>query len=59
MTQRALKTPLCDLLGVDYPIVQTGMGWVAGPRLVSGTSNAGGFGILGAAILRARRLAPA
>ena len=51
MTQRALKTPLCDLLGVDYPIVQTGMGWVAGPRLVSGTSNAGGFGILGAATM--------
>src|SRR6266567_2278828 len=51
MTQRALRTPLCDLLGVDYPIVQTGMGWVAGPRLVSGTSNAGGLGILGAATM--------
>ena len=51
MTQRALRTPLCDLLGVDYPIMQTGMGWVAGPRLVSGTSNAGGLGILGAATM--------
>jgi NAD(P)H-dependent flavin oxidoreductase YrpB (nitropropane dioxygenase family) len=51
VTQRALRTPLCDLLGVDYPIVQTGMGWVAGPRLVSGTSNAGGLGILGAATM--------
>jgi NAD(P)H-dependent flavin oxidoreductase YrpB (nitropropane dioxygenase family) len=51
VTQRALKTRLCELLGVDYPIVQTGMGWVAGPRLVSGTSNAGGFGILGAATM--------
>ena len=51
MTHRALKTPLCDLLGVDYPIVQTGMGWVAGPELVGGTSNAGGFGILGAATM--------
>ena len=51
MTQRALHTPLCDLLGIDYPIVQTGMGWVAGPRLVAGTSNAGGLGILGAATM--------
>ena len=51
MTPRALHTPLCDLLGVDYPIVQTGMGWVAGPRLVAGTSNAGGLGILGAATM--------
>jgi len=27
----ALQTPLLDLLGCRYPIVQTGMGWVAGP----------------------------
>jgi NAD(P)H-dependent flavin oxidoreductase YrpB (nitropropane dioxygenase family) len=39
---------LCDLLGVEYPIVQTGMGWVAGPRLAAATSNAGGLGILAA-----------
>jgi len=51
VTHRALKTPLCDLLGVDYPIVQTGMGWVAGPELAAATSNAGGFGILGAATM--------
>ncbi|MBV8692506.1 MAG: nitronate monooxygenase, partial [Actinobacteria bacterium] len=44
----ALRTPLCDLLGVQYPIVQTGMGYVAGPRLASATSNAGGLGILAA-----------
>lgn len=42
----ALRTPLCQLLGIRYPIVQTGMGWVAGPRLVGATSNAGGLGIL-------------
>lgn len=46
-----LHTPLCDLLGVDYPIVQTGMGWVAGPRLVSATSNAGALGILASATM--------
>ena len=43
-----LHTRLCDLLGVEYPIVQTGMGWVAGPRLAAATSNAGGLGILAA-----------
>jgi NAD(P)H-dependent flavin oxidoreductase YrpB (nitropropane dioxygenase family) len=44
----ALHTRLCDLLGVQYPVVQTGMGYVAGPRLASATSNAGGLGILAA-----------
>lgn len=44
----ALNTRLCDLLGVPYPIVQTGMGYVAGARLASATSNAGGLGILAA-----------
>jgi NAD(P)H-dependent flavin oxidoreductase YrpB (nitropropane dioxygenase family) len=44
----ALHTRLCDLLGVQYPIVQTGMGYVAGARLASATSNAGGLGILAA-----------
>ena len=46
-----IHTPLCDLLGVRYPIVQTGMGWVAGPRLAAATSNAGGLGILASATM--------
>lgn len=46
-----MKTRLTDLLGVRYPIVQTGMGWVAGPRLAAATSNAGGLGILAAATM--------
>lgn len=46
-----LRTSLCDLLGVDYPIVQTGMGWVAGPKLVSATANAGALGILASATM--------
>jgi NAD(P)H-dependent flavin oxidoreductase YrpB (nitropropane dioxygenase family) len=46
-----LQTRLCDLLGVEYPIVQTGMGWVAGPRLAAATSNAGGLGILASATM--------
>jgi len=46
-----LSTPVCDLLGVRYPIVQTGMGWVSGARLTAATSQAGGFGILAAVTL--------
>ena len=41
-----LRTRLCTLLGCEYPIVQTGMGWVSGARLTAATSAAGGFGIL-------------
>jgi NAD(P)H-dependent flavin oxidoreductase YrpB (nitropropane dioxygenase family) len=47
----ALHTRLCDLLGVQYPIVQTGMGWVAGARLTAATSSAGAFGILASATM--------
>ena len=46
-----LKTKATELFGVDYPVVQTGMGWVAGPSLVTGTANAGGLGILAAATM--------
>ncbi len=46
-----IRTPLTDLLGIRHPIVQTGMGWVAGPRLAAATSNAGGLGILAAATM--------
>ncbi|WP_054816603.1 NAD(P)H-dependent flavin oxidoreductase [Nocardia arizonensis] len=50
MTPR-LRTALTDLVGVEHPVVQTGMGWVAGPSLVSATSNAGGLGILASATM--------
>ena len=46
-----LRTSLCDLVGVQYPIVQTGMGWVAGPKLVSATANAGALGIIASATM--------
>jgi len=49
--EQLLRTPLTDLVGVRHPVVQTGMGWVAGPRLVSGTANAGGLGILASATM--------
>jgi NAD(P)H-dependent flavin oxidoreductase YrpB (nitropropane dioxygenase family) len=42
----ALHTRICDLFGVRYPIVQTGMGYVSGARLTAATANAGGLGII-------------
>jgi NAD(P)H-dependent flavin oxidoreductase YrpB (nitropropane dioxygenase family) len=59
VTAGALHTRACDLFGVRYPIVQTGMGWVAGPRLVQATANAGGLGILAGATLTFEQLGPA
>ncbi|MFI0793876.1 NAD(P)H-dependent flavin oxidoreductase [Micromonospora rubida] len=47
----ALHTRICDLFGVRYPVVQTGMGWVSGARLTSATANAGGLGILASATM--------
>jgi len=52
-----LKTALTDLLGCRYPIVQTAMGWVADSKLVTATSNAGGFGFLAAATMSTELLA--
>ncbi|MCK0093883.1 nitronate monooxygenase [Rhodococcus sp. F64268] len=46
-----LRTPLTELVGIEHPIVQTGMGWVSGPRLTAATSNAGGLGILASATM--------
>jgi NAD(P)H-dependent flavin oxidoreductase YrpB (nitropropane dioxygenase family) len=51
VTPQLLRTALTELTGVRHPIVQTGMGWVSGPRLVTGTANAGGLGILASATM--------
>jgi nitronate monooxygenase len=40
------RTALCDLLAIEYPVVQSGMGGIAGPDLVAEVSRAGGLGIL-------------
>ena len=37
-----MKTPICDILGIEYPIIQGGMAWVANANLASAVSNAGG-----------------
>ena len=44
-----LHTRICDLFGIAYPIVQTGMGWVSTARLTAATSAAGGIGFLATA----------
>ena len=51
MIEQLIRTPFTDLTGVRHPVVQTGMGWVSGPRLVGGTANAGGLGILASATM--------
>jgi len=51
MSRPRLHTSFCDLVGVEAPIVQTGMGWVAGPGLVSATAEAGALGILASATM--------
>jgi len=43
-------TPLCDLLGIEYPIIQAGMSGVAGPELVAEVSKVGGLGVLTGAL---------
>jgi len=47
----SIHTPICERFGIDVPIVQTGMGWVAGARLVSATATAGALGILASATM--------
>jgi enoyl-[acyl-carrier protein] reductase II len=42
----ALRTRVSDLLGIDYPIVQAPMGWIARSQLASAVSEAGGLGII-------------
>lgn len=43
-----MKTVLCDLLGIQYPILQGGMAWVATAELAAAVSDAGGLGVVGA-----------
>jgi len=56
MTHPALSTPLTERLGCTYPILQTAMGWVATPKLVAATCNAGGFGFLAGAVIPAEQI---
>ena len=49
-----LKSAICDLLGVRYPIIQGGMAQLGTGELVAAVSNAGGLGIIGAGHYPAR-----
>ena len=42
------KNRICELLGVEYPIIQGGMAWVATAELAAAVSNAGGIGLIAA-----------
>lgn len=43
-----MKTRICELLNIEYPIIQGGMAWVAEHNLAAAVSNAGGLGIIAA-----------
>jgi len=49
VAENVLRTKLCDMLDIEYPIILAGMGGVCGPTIVAAVSNAGGLGVLGAA----------
>jgi enoyl-[acyl-carrier protein] reductase II len=48
-----IRTPLCELLAIDHPIIQGGMAWAATAELAAAVSNAGGLGVVGAGNLPA------
>jgi nitronate monooxygenase/enoyl-[acyl-carrier protein] reductase II len=54
--QQVLRTPLCDLLGIDVPVIQAPMIQAATARLAAEVSNAGGLGSLSTVMLPADRL---
>ncbi|MEX0781008.1 MAG: nitronate monooxygenase family protein [Dehalococcoidia bacterium] len=64
MSRPVLRTRLCDMLGIEYPVISAGMGPVAGgimgpvatSELVAAVSNAGGLGVIGGAGFGADRL---
>ncbi|MGI6751772.1 MAG: enoyl-[acyl-carrier-protein] reductase FabK [Anaerovoracaceae bacterium] len=43
-----IRTPICDLLGIEYPIFQGGMAWIADGKLAAAVSKGGGLGIIAA-----------
>lgn len=43
-----MKTRITEVLGIEYPIIQGGMAWVATYQLAAAVSNAGGLGLIGA-----------
>jgi NAD(P)H-dependent flavin oxidoreductase YrpB (nitropropane dioxygenase family) len=63
MARPILRTPLCELLGIEYPVISAGMGPVGGgaapaavAELAAAVSNAGGLGVIGGSGFTAERL---
>lgn len=42
-----MRTPICEAIGIDYPVFQAGMGMIAQARLAAAVSEAGGLGVIG------------
>ena len=51
MSHPALRTSICERLGIEYPIIQAGMGFIARGELAAAASEAGGLGVIGSASL--------
>lgn len=51
-----IRTELCDLLGIEYPVLQGGMAWIADGKLAAAVSNGGGLGIVAAGNASAERV---
>ena len=49
-----LQSPLCELLGIRYPVFQGGMAWIADGKLAAAVSEGGGLGIIAAGNAPAR-----
>ena len=49
-----MKTRITEMLGIEYPIIQGGMAWVAEHHLAAAVSEAGGLGLIGGATRRER-----
>lgn len=43
-----IKSPICELLGIEYPVFQGGMAWIADGKLAAAVSHGGGLGIIAA-----------
>lgn len=43
-----IKSPICELLGIRYPVIQGGMAWIANAKLAAAVSDAGGLGLIAA-----------
>ena len=51
-----INTQITELLGIEYPIFQGGMAWIADASLASAVSNAGGLGIIACGVLKPEQI---